>query len=420
MPRTGVWAWLAAMTLAVSMAGVTRAETPSPVALTNPPVGPSVLDQTRLPSRVAFKGGASSSGWIPFDLYGGRLILFPAKVNGHAVTAVLDSGATISVLDSSFAASIGLMGAGARSIAGLHGNVQAGLIPEVSLDAGALTLKGLTVASVDMAPMSKVAERPLLFFVGDDAFNQLVVDIDFAARRLEFVDPLSFKAPQSATDVPLLRTRSAMATIVRVEGGAWVPVIFDLGDVTALDVYAGYSSPAKLLQGRQTSAALSSAIGGERSDIVASLREVIFGGVRFANVPATFPDRGDAAQPAAIAGRIGVSLLSRFRLMVDFPQNRLYVIPNADATTRPFAKDRLGLSMERDGEAFRVMFVAPGSPAAVAGFKTGDRVAAIDSRPSSAWSLEQRLALEDGAPGRRAQFKLDTGVTRSLELADYY
>ncbi len=405
MQRAGVWAGWAAMLLAILLAGGVRAQ---------------VLEQARPPASATFHGADSSSGWIAFDLYGGRLILFPAKVNGHDVTAVLDSGATISVLDGGFAASIGLAGSGDRNIAGLHGNVRAELIPEVSVETGGLTLKNLTVASVDMAPMSKVAERPLLFFLGDDAFNQLVVDIDFAARRLEFVDPRSLQAPQDATEVPLLRTRSAMATVVRVEGGPWVPVIFDLGDVTALDIYAGYSGPAKLLQGRRTSAALSSAIGGERSDIVASLREVIFGGVRFANVPATFPERGDAAQPAAIAGRIGVGLLSRFRLMVDFPQNRLYVIPNADATTRPFAKDRLGLSMERDGETFRVMFVAPGSPAAAAGFETGDRVAAIDSRPASAWSLEQRLALEDGAPGRRAEFKLDTGATRSLMLADYY
>jgi len=405
MQRAGVWAGWAAMLLAILLAGGVRAQ---------------VLEQARPPASATFHGADSSSGWIAFDLYGGRLILFPAKVNGHAVTAVLDSGATISVLDGGFAASIGLVGAGARSIAGLHGNVQAGLIPGVSVDAGALTLKNLTIASVDMAPMSKVAERPLLFFLGDDAFNQLVVDIDFAARRLEFVDPQSFQAPQNATQVPLLRTRSAMATVVRVEGGPWVPVIFDLGDVTALDVYAAYSGPARLLQGRRASAALSSAIGGERSDIVASLSEVIFGGVRFANVPATFPDRGDAVQPAAIAGRIGIGLLSRFRLMVDFPQNRLYVIPNADATTRPFAKDRLGLSMERDGEAFRVMFVAPGSPAAVAGFKTGDRVVAIDGKASSAWSLEQRLVLEDGAVGTRAEFTLDTGATRSLTLADYF
>ncbi len=386
----------------------------------NSAIEPSVFERPKPPPLARFRAGATSSGWIPFDLYGGRLILFPAKVNGHEVTAVLDSGATTSVLDRAFAASIGLSAANNQDIAGLHGNVLAGFVPKVSAEAGDLTLKGLTVASLDVAPMSKVAERPLLFFLGDEVFNELVVDIDFAGRKLEFLNPQSLRKPPNATPVPLLRTPSGMATVVRVEGGALIPVDFDLGDGLALEVYSVYSGPAKLLRDRRISASLSSAVGGERADTVAVLRQVDFGGVMFANVPTTFPEMGTAEEPAAIAGRIGVGLLRRFRLMVDLPENRLYVVPNTDATTRPFDKDRLGLSLERDGEAFKVMFVSPNSPAQAAGFKTGDRVIAIDGKPSSAWSLEQRLALEDGAPGRRADFRLDNGAIRSLTLADYY
>jgi len=388
--------------------------------IVNPAIGPSFFERPKPPSLATFRAGATSSGWIPFELYGRRVILFPAKVNGHAVTAVLDSGATSSVLDSAFAASIGLAGADAQNIEGLHGNVQAGFIPKVSVDAGDLTLKNLMTASLDLAPMSKVAERPLLFFLGDEVFNELVVDIDFAGRRLRFLNPTSLQKPLNATQVPLLRTSDAMATVVRIEGGALVPVDFDLGASIALEVYSVYSGPAKLLQGRQTSASLSSAVGGERADTVASLRQVDFGGVKFSNIPAIFPNRGTADESAVIAGRIGVGLLSRFRLMVDFPESRLYVVPNADATTRPFDKDRLGLSLERDGAAFKVMFVSPDSPAAAAGFKTGERVVAINGKAASAWSLEQRLAVEQGAAGTQAEFKLDNGATRPLTLADYY
>jgi len=387
----------------------------------NPAVEPTLFMRPSPVRKSAFRGGGTSSGWIPFDLYAGRLILFPAEVNGHSVTAVLDSGATSSVVDAAFAASIGLIAAtNGQQVAGLHGTEQAGFIPKVSVNAGDLTLNDLTVVSMDLTPMSKVTERPILFYFGDEAFDELVVDIDFAGRRLRFLDPRSVQAPPHANQAPLLPISSGRAALVRVEGGAAVPVSFDLGDSSALEVYSIYSGPTKLLQGRQASAWWGVAVGGAKPDVIATLREVDFGDVKFANVPATFADAGAAGEPTALAGRIGIGLLSRFRVLVDFPQNQLYLVPAADAATRPFDKDRLGLSMERDGEAFKVVFVAPGSPAAAAGFVAGDRVVKINGRAAGAWSFEQRQALEQAPAGTRVEITLGATTARSVVLADYY
>ena len=66
--------------------------------------------------KAVFNNGATSTGWIDFDFYGGNRIFFPAKVNGHDVVVLLDSGATISAIDKAFAAEIGV---GAKG--GFHG-----------------------------------------------------------------------------------------------------------------------------------------------------------------------------------------------------------------------------------------------------------------------------------------------------------
>ena len=60
---------------------------------------------------ASFKAGAAWSGWIGFQLFENEIFL-PAKVNGHETEAVLDSGSSGSVLDTGFAAALGLKSTG--------------------------------------------------------------------------------------------------------------------------------------------------------------------------------------------------------------------------------------------------------------------------------------------------------------------
>ena len=46
-----------------------------------------------------FAGGAASTDWIDIEFYAGNRIYFPAKVNGHDVVVLLDSGAETSAID---------------------------------------------------------------------------------------------------------------------------------------------------------------------------------------------------------------------------------------------------------------------------------------------------------------------------------
>jgi C-terminal processing protease CtpA/Prc len=122
-------------------------------------------------------------------------------------------------------------------------------------------------------------------------------------------------------------------------------------------------------------------------------------------------------------------MLARFRLVIDNSHDRLYAIPNNDAPTVPFVKDRLGLTLGRkDANLVVVYFVAPGSPAQAAGFEAGDTITRIDLTPTGqkksvqAWPTSGSLstALLHASAGTVAEFTLDGGRVHRMTLADFF
>ncbi len=138
-------------------------------------------------------------------------------------------------------------------------------------------------------------------------------------------------------------------------------------------------------------------------------------------VPATFsPDTLSGANSNRVVGNIGLSILARFRLIIDYSHDRLYATPYADATSMPFAKDRLGLSFVKNGTGLVVKFVSPDSPAQAAGFKIGDKIVSIDQKTIQAWSDSALATLRYASAGTTMVFTADDGAIRRVQLADFF
>jgi predicted metalloprotease with PDZ domain len=123
-----------------------------------------------------------------------------------------------------------------------------------------------------------------------------------------------------------------------------------------------------------------------------------------------------------VPANIGLQLLSRFRLTIDFGGDRIWMTPYPDATSRPFRKNRTGLSLTPQGPgALVVDHVAAGSPAARGGWKTGDLITALDGAPIPAdYAAGEASMWIYGAAGRTVTLTLADGARRSLTLADYF
>jgi membrane-associated protease RseP (regulator of RpoE activity) len=161
-------------------------------------------------------------------------------------------------------------------------------------------------------------------------------------------------------------------------------------------------------------------IGGN-VEPVASVRHVRFGGVDFPAMPAALvPDSVSKADSAVLSGGLSLSMLSAFRVIVDYPHDRLYLIPAAGAADIKFQKDRLGLLLAKQGDTYDVTFVSTNSPAQAAGLKVGDKIALIDGKRPEDWPLLALTNLRFASAGTTHTFTLKGGAVKQVKAMNFY
>ncbi|HEX8232077.1 MAG TPA: aspartyl protease family protein [Caulobacteraceae bacterium] len=386
--------------------------------------GPELFKRPKAVRIATFEGGARGTGPIPFDFLNQARIYIPVTLNGHPVKVLLDSGAEVTVIDKGFAERIGVKFTGKGVAGGTGGQTEGYLAEGVTVKVGNMTLDSRNVGVIDMADVSKRLGIPLPVVLGEDVFKQLIVDIDFDRRTIAFSDPEGFRPPAGAAVVPVRQEGGIRSVPVRVEGHEPIQVDFDLGNGSYFTLHPGFWQAHRMLEDRRHSKFLGGAVGGAREEILASVRELEFAGVTFRDVPSTFTTPGEGRNQVdseRVPGNIGLSVMSRFRLITDYPRDRLYAIPYPDAAKRPFRKDRTGLRFVQEGAGLKVTYVSPGSPAEKAGWKAGEVIAAIDAQPvTTAYVGSELSRWFAGEAGRKVALRMVDGSARTLVLADYF
>lgn len=369
----------------------------------------------RLPAGVAV------TAWIPFELYARGYIYLRGQVNGHETDILLDSGAGMTVLEAATAKQVGLESSGSLAAQGTGGTVAAGLAQGVTLKIGELEIGPLTAAVLDLSELERRMGRPLPVILGKELFHAFVVDIDYPHSRLRLHEPESFRYDGPGRRLELLPAEDGHKDLrLSVEG--LEPAVFglDTGQGSEITLFRRYAEAHGLLEGRRLSQRKGGGVGGTNVDDVGTLRSLEIAGFRFENVPASF-DRSErtAFDTALKAGNLGTGILRRFRVLFDYARDALYLEPGP-AMDAPFGRDKTGLALVPDGDAVRVFFVSPGSPAAAAGWQEGERIAALDGRPLGPGWIADWLRLHDAPDGTAIRLTMADGSERALVLRSYF
>jgi predicted aspartyl protease len=345
-----------------------------------------------------------------------RQILFPITVNGQPAEAWLDSGASASVLDAAFARQLGVTLQGGVQARGVSAGLDGVRLTHVDLKAGDLDMPGRRAAVMDLGAVARVVSRPVQVLLGRDVFDEAVVDIDFQARRINFLRRAGFVPPPGK---PVsLRPSADLRSFPIDIAGTPTEAIFDLGNAGALLLDTDFAEAHRLLRGRRRSTELGVGADGPHEQVLVGLDQVQVGGVSFNAVPSV----ATAGLASRAPANVGLQLLSRFRLVIDFAGDRMWMTPYADAASRPFRRNRTGLSLTPQAPGQLVVdHVAAGSPAATGGWKKGDLIAALDGRsiPPDYMASDASMWIY-GAAGRTVTLTLADGTQRRLTLADYF
>jgi predicted aspartyl protease len=351
-----------------------------------------------------------------FAFVHGRQILFPIVVNGQPAEAWLDSGAGATVLDAAFAQKLGLASAGGVQAHGVTGAVGGARRAVVDLNVGDVAMPSRRVVVMDLSVVARAVQRPVEVLLGRDMFDLAVVDIDFQARRIGFLPRATFTPPPGASIS--LRPSADLRSFPIVVAGVPTEAILDLGNAGALLLDAAFVERHGLLSGRKRSTELGIGADGPHEHTLVGLDKIEVGGLTFNGVPTVASPGLSSSVPA----NVGLQILSRFRLTIDFAGDRLWMAPDAGAATLPFRRNRTGLSLtpSKPG-ALVVDHVAAGSPAALGGWKAGDLIVALDGAAIPAdYAAGEASQWIYGAPGRTVTLTLNDGRQRQLTLADYF
>ena len=341
---------------------------------------PSSRGRRRAPRSFAFPSGRNATDWLAVDLYQKRWVYLRGEVNGVATDIVLDSGAGMTVLDSALATKLGLRVEGELEARGTGGNVGAGIVSGVTVKLAGMEIGPLSAAVIDLAGVGKRVGRPLPLILGKELFHALVVDLDYPGSRIRFLDAASFRYDGPGRKVDLIPAEDGHKSLkLAIEGGEPVVVGLDTGQGGALSVYRHYADERGFLSGRPVSERRCGGVGGATTMKVATLRSVTIAGYELRNVPAAFQasDVRGAFDTKRQEGNLGAGILSRFRVVFDYSRSCLWLEPGPDLGA-PFPKDKSGLALQWADGVLTVEFVAPASPAAEAGWKEGERLAALD------------------------------------------
>jgi hypothetical protein len=366
---------------------------------------------------VTFADGAHGTGAMKFHLVNGVRIYIPSTINGQPVEVLLDSGADGSVLDRGFSERIGLKTVGSSVVTGTGGETESGWVNDLEVRIGNMDVAVKRAAVIDFSDVAKRLAIPLPMVLGHDVFNQTVVEIDAERQTIAFHDPATFHAPAGARKVPLEPLSGLRVVPVSVEGRPEAPMIFDIGNGGYMSLTPAYWQENRLLEGRRTSTRMAGAVGGEREHKVGTLRRIRFAGTNFRDVPVEFTSPEVATDSDREGGNVGMPLLGRFRMFIDFSRSTLWLVPIASRIDQPFPRDRAGLRTVQEGDRLQVRHVAAGSPAEAAGWKAGDSIVAIDGKAVTAGGDADWAR---GPAGSEVVLTMADGSIRRLHLADYF
>lgn len=377
---------------------------------------PADAGQQRRRVRARGRARASAPGYrfdagqsalkIPFQFLN-NLIAFQVRVNNsQPLWFVLDGGASASVVNARLVKELGLKIKGRVKGTSSGGNIEAGLIPGVSFTLPGVEVFNLTVGSVPLDFFAPYLGRAVGGIIGHDVINQFVVEVDYEGKTISLYAPAAYRYEGPGERFPLRFVDSSpvIEASVTPQGRAPVRGRFAVATASsaALILHRPFVEAHQLLKTvSKTSLGNSGGVGGLTRTLVGRLKSIRIGRYEIDNPIVSFSQATKGEQAStAYDGSIGGEVLRRFKLVLDYPQRRLILEPNAHLP-EPVEEDMSGFEFIAEGEDFGTYVIneiIPNSPAAEAGLREEDVLTEIDGRPAKEFGLEgiRQMFMQEG------------------------
>ncbi|WP_374944497.1 aspartyl protease family protein [Sphingomonas sp.] len=357
--------------------------------------------------------------WVQFDLTPGNQIRFPLTLDGRTLTAILDTGVSVTVLSrKSIAVDATRLRSGGQATA-IGGQVAIDWMATREIAIGGLTLTGASVAVTALPALATGSGAAVDMLVGRDLIGGQALDIDYAHRRFRLI--ASGRLPFTGATAPLTISPQRLVYESAITLGARTlkPMIVDTGDGAAITVTQAGWAAAGLTRLPATSA-IAYGLAGPLVTTLAIVPTLRVGTLEAASVEVRVEGDGGFSKAVGAAGRIGSGFLQNYRVLLDPGAGRMVFQPGPGANRAPLrSTSGLLLGLERD--RLKVLHVMANGPAAAAGWREGETICSVDGTPIAPdYPASPLAAWSVGAPGRIVRLGVCGGAERTLRLANFY
>ncbi|MCA9076937.1 MAG: aspartyl protease family protein [Planctomycetaceae bacterium] len=311
------------------------------------------------------------------------MLLLPVRVGVKEYRFAIDTGAEITVFDTALEDTLKAtsQSANARTT---DGSSKIVLFEAPALSVGKLNIEPLIpVACMDLSKLRMVSGEPVFGIIGMDVLQGLVISIDFDLGKVEV---LSHADESAGLPVRIKYEHHRIPTVLAdLPGGDRVPFVIDTG-LSCIGMLHESTfdrlRQAGLISNNSESMRLT--LSGTTRHQIGSLAMFELAETQHASL--TF-DRANH-------NVLGLGLLSRYKITLDFPQRTVYLRKGLRFAA-PDVRDLSGMHVVQVDEKIVIDHVDPGSAAAEAGLREQDLLVTVDNlvtKPDRLFDIRQLLA----------------------------
>ena len=381
-----------------------------------------------LPPRAVTKDfrflGGGSSATVPMR-YSERHVWVKVSVNGsEPQDFLLDTGASVTVIDSAFAAKLGLplQGSMQGSGAGSEGRFSFSHLQtlRVENDKQGVELSGQNVVVAGLSSyLAAYFWRDTPGILGYDFLSRFVTTVDYEAETLTIADPESFVYAGKGKAIPMSLSNGVPVVQGKLDGEYQGGFRLDVGSGSSVDLHTSFVEKNELDKRTAKKVETQGAgFGGAIAIDMTRMKTFEIGPYVIAD-PLVGLSRATSGAFASkdFAGNVGNRVLDRFRATLDYSRKTVWLEPNRRFGDRePFGK--FGAQLLRDGDRVIIGFVQDGTPAARAGIVRGDVLVSVDGREAAKESVDDLSSKLENAPdGTELKLRLEReGSARDVKV----
>jgi hypothetical protein len=369
---------------------------------------------------------------IPIQIQN-NLVVVPVVLNGVLpLKFIVDTGVRTAILtQKTFSDILQLPYSRKYTIAGPGGEklIDAYVTNNVSISLPGVDGKGhaLLVLEEDYLELRNFLGVDVHGILGYELFSRFIVKIDYGKKIMTLYTPEKFHPSKRYQEIPMLieDTKPFILTplIVNSTNMLTAKLLVDTGASHGL-MLEPTSDNRIVVPEHMVSTVLGRALGGVITGKTGRIESLELGKYKLDHVLANFPDSNSYMDTLKHSitfrnGSIGGEILTRFKVIFNFPQGKLYLKKNSEFK-KEFFLNLSGLDLKAKGSklnVYEVMDVRNLSPANKAGVLQGDLIISVNGLLTKDLRLNQINAMLNSSPGRKVRIEVERNkVVQKLEF----